>query len=275
VVRPDSAARQWRSIGLTKLYRLSDASGYVGLMRAPFNWTDSAVVVTGGSRGIGLAIAGEALSRGARVGLISRSATDLERAESWLRDTHAVTDTRAVSDRVITAVADVAVRSELEAALDEIAAGLGPVDVLVNNAGTGAYGKFVGGDLDALERALRVNFLGTVYGTRAVLPGMLERRRGHVVNISSVAGRVATPGESAYSASKFAVVGFTQCVAIELRDSTVGISMILPGPVDTSRHFGDDGRSGGSFPPTVPAERVARATLNAVDKRQEEVVVPP
>ena len=265
--RPGRTARQSRSIGLIRAYRCSDGSGYVGPMRAPFSWTDSVVVITGGSRGIGLAIAIEALARG-RVGLISRSATDLERAASRLLDTHAAGGASAVSNRVITAVADVAVRSELEAALEEITLGLGPVDVLVNNAGTGAYGEFVEGNLDALESALRVNFLGTVYGTRAVLPGMLDRRRGHVVNISSVAGRVATPGESAYSASKFAVVGFTQCVAIELRDSAVGISMVLPGPVDTSRHFGNDGRAGGSFPPTVPAERVARATLDAVDKRQ-------
>jgi short-subunit dehydrogenase len=137
-----------------------------------------------------------------------------------------------------------------------------------------ALGNFVGGDLDALEHALGVNYLGTVYGTRAVLPGMVERRRGHVVNISSVAGRVATPGESAYSASKFAVVGFTQCVAIELHGSGVGISMILPGPVDTSRHFGDNGEPGRSFPPTVSAERVAKASLTAVDRGQLEVVVP-
>lgn len=260
-------------------------------MRAPFNWSEASVVVTGASRGIGLAIATEALSRGARVGLIARSSADLDRAASRLRTLHTANAARIADGShatngsraehpsnapwVATAVADVGSRSQLEGALDEIAAEIGPADVLVNNAGTGAYGPFGGGDLDALKHALRVNYLGTVYGTRAVLPGMLERRRGHVVNIASVAGRVATPGESAYSASKFAVVGFTQCVAMELRGSGVGISMILPGPVDTSGYFTNDEEYKRSFPPKVSVDRVAKATLGAVDKHRLEVVVPP
>ena len=236
-------------------------------MRAPFDWSASSVVVTGGSRGIGLAIATEALSRGARVGLIARSSEDLDRAAARLAENR--------SGTIATAVADVASRDQLEGALEELAFTLGPIDVLVNNAGTGAYGRFARSDLDALEHALGVNYLGTVYGTHAVLPGMLERRRGHVVNIASVAGRVATPGESAYSGSKFAVVGFTQSVAMELRGSGVGISMILPGPVDTSGYFTNDEEYTRSFPPKVGVDRVARTTLRAVDRNQIEVVVPP
>jgi short-subunit dehydrogenase len=99
--------------------------------------------------------------------------------------------------------------------------------------------------------------------------------RGHVVNIASVAGRVATPGESAYSGSKFAVVGFTQCVAMELRGSGVGISMILPGPVDTSGYFTADEEYARSLPPKIAVDRVAKASLRAVDRNQLEVVVPP
>jgi short-subunit dehydrogenase len=235
-------------------------------MRAPFRWLGSSVVVTGGSRGIGLAIATEALSRGARVGLIARSAADLDRAASRLRESRV--------GGIATAVADVASRDQFEGALEELADSLGPVDVLVNNAGTGAYGRFGESELDVFEHALAVNYLGTVYGTRAVLPGMVERGRGHIVNIASVAGRVATPGESAYSGSKFAVVGFTQCVAMELRGSGVGISMILPGPVDTSGFFTDDEEYTRSFPPKVPVDRVAKAALRSVDRHQLEVVVP-
>jgi short-subunit dehydrogenase len=232
-----------------------------------FPWAKSCVVVTGGSRGIGLAIATAARARGARVGLIARSADDLERAVARLG---------GPSDgKIAAAVADVASRSELEGALTELESGIGPIDVLVNNAGTGAYGPFGQSELDSLERALSINYLGTVYGTRAVLPGMIERRHGHIVNIASVAGRVATPGESAYSASKFAVVGFTQCVAMELRGNGVGITMILPGPVDLTGYFPSDETYERSFPPMVPADRVARATLRAVDRRQLEVVVPP
>jgi len=232
-----------------------------------FPWTDSCVVVTGGSRGIGLAIATAARARGARVGLIARSAGDLDRAVKRLGG--------PIDRKIATAVADVSSRTELEGALADLESGLGHVDVLVNNAGTGAYGRFGQSELDSLERALSINYLGTVYGTRAVLPGMVERRHGHIVNIASVAGRVATPGESAYSASKFAVVGFTQCVAMELRGSGVGITMILPGPVDLTGYFPSDETYERPFPPKVPADRVARATLRAVDRRQLEVVVPP
>ena len=232
-----------------------------------FPWTASCVVVTGGSRGIGLAIATAARARGARVGLIARSSGDLDRAVSRLGG--------PTGGRIAAAVADVSSRDELESALTELESGIGPIDILVNNAGTGAYGQFGQSELDSLERALSVNYLGTVYGTRAVLPGMVERRRGHIVNIASVAGRVATPGETAYSASKFAVVGFTQCLAMELRGSGVGVTMILPGPVDLTGYFPADETYERSFPPKVPADRVAEATLRAVERNQLEVVVPP
>jgi short-subunit dehydrogenase len=233
----------------------------------PFPWNDSCIVVTGGSRGIGLAIATAARAKGARVGLIARSSDDLDRAIWRLGG--------AVEENIAPAVADVSSREELEGAISELDSRIGPIDILVNNAGTGAYGPFGESELDGLERALSINYLGTVYGTRAVLPGMIERRRGHIVNIASVAGRVATPGESAYSGSKFAVVGFTQCVAMELRGSGVGVSMILPGPVDLRGYFPADETYERSFPPKVPADRVARAALRAVERRQLEVVVPP
>jgi short-subunit dehydrogenase len=232
-----------------------------------FPWKGANVVVTGGSRGIGLAIAIAARERGARLGLIARSSDGLERAVSRLDDTG--------RGPVVTAVADVSSRDEIEDALASIEATNGPVDVLVNNAGTGAFGPFATADLTVFENALAVNYLGTVYGTRAVLPQMLERRRGHIVNMASVAGRVATPGECAYSGSKFAVVGFTQALAMELRGTGVGASMVLPGPVDTNSYLKTDEDYTRSFPPNVSAERVALATLRAVDRNLLEVVVPP
>ena len=210
-------------------------------------------MVTGSSRGIGLAIAAAAWARGARVGLIARSADDLEHAAARLGG--------PIEGKIATAAADVSSRADLEGALTDIESRIGPIGVLVNNAGIGAYGPFGESDLDSLEHALSVNYLGTVYGTRAVLPAMVERHGGHIVNIASVAGRIATPGESAYSASKFAVVGFTQCIAMELRGSGVGVTMVLPGPVDLTGFVPQDETYKRSFPPKVPAQRVARATL--------------
>jgi NAD(P)-dependent dehydrogenase (short-subunit alcohol dehydrogenase family) len=185
-----------------------------------FEWRDSFVVVTGGSRGIGLAIAGAASARGAEVGLIARSKDDLERAAERLAG-HASgsappqksgqTGSRT-RGRVATAVADVSSRSELETALTELESQIGPIDVLVNNAGTGAYGEFGHSGLEELEHALSVNYLGTVYGTMAVL--------------------------------------------------------------DLTGYFPADDTYERSFPPKVPADRVARATLRAVERRRFEVVVP-
>ena len=224
------------------------------------------MVVTGASRGIGLAIATHALSRGARVGLIARSSEDLGRAAETLRTPG--------GPAVAVASGDVGDRKQIESALDSIQSQIGPVDVLVNNAGTGAFGPFGTVPLVDLEHALRVNYLGTVYATNAVLPAMQDRRSGHIVNIASVAGRVATPGETAYSATKFAIVGFTQCLAMELKPTGIGVSMVLPGPVDTDAYLAPDEDYVRGFPPRVSADRVALATLKAIELRRLEVVVP-
>jgi short-subunit dehydrogenase len=120
-----------------------------------------------------------------------------------------------------------------------------------------------------------VNYLGMVYGTKAVLSGMLGRGRGHIVNMASVGGRFAAPGEAAYSATKFAIVGFSQALALELHRAGVGVSLIDPGPVDTGFFDtrGDDYQR--RWPRKVPVKRVARAVMEAVERGRLEVFVPP
>jgi short-subunit dehydrogenase len=222
-------------------------------------------VVTGGSRGIGRAIAEHAVGRGARVGLVAR---DRDRLRTTL-------DALGGSGVGAVAVADVAHRAELDRALAELTAVLGPPDILVNNAGLGAAGPVATLPVEAIERVMAINYLGTVYATKALLPGMLERRRGHIVNIASVAGRFAAPGEAAYSATKFAVVGFSQSLALELHGTGVGVSLVDPGPVDTGffEARGDDYRR--RWPRQVPASRVATAVIGAVERGRFEVFVPP
>ena len=141
-------------------------------------WDGAVTIVTGASRGIGRAVARAAADRGARVGLVARSAPELDQV------------LREIGGHGVAAVADVGDPAEMQRAVAAVETGLGPVDVVVANAGIGLYGAFADSSLPEVERLVRVNVLGTMYLLRAVLPGMVARRRGHVVVIASIAGRV-------------------------------------------------------------------------------------
>lgn len=228
---------------------------------------DKAVsVVTGASRGIGEATA-EALHReGSAVGLVARSCDDLERVADRLR--------RAGGAPVLTAVADVADRAAVTESMARLEKDFGRIDVLVNNAGVGAYASVFDEDPDAYERLVRVNYLGTVHPTLAVLAGMAERHQGHIVNVASVAGLLGAPFEAAYSASKFAVVGFTESLTAEVAPLGIEVSLVNPGPVRT--HFTE--ARGVPFQRAVPRPLdptvVARAVVAAVRGRRFEQVLP-
>jgi len=225
-------------------------------------WDGSVAVITGASRGIGRAVARAAAKRGAQVGLISRSQDELDAV------------LKEVGGRGAVSIADVGRRDDIERAVRELEGALGPVDILVNNAGIGAYTAFVEEDVETFERLMRVNFLGTIYAMKAVLPGMLARGKGHIVNVASIAGRIGAPFEAAYSASKFAVVGLSEAVAIEVGTKGVGISLVNPGPVATE-FFSTRGHPyTRSTPKQVSAERVARDVIRVVEKNKLETFVP-
>jgi len=225
-------------------------------------WQGTTTVITGASRGIGRAVALAAAAKGARVGLIARDKADLE----------AVLD--ETGGRGAIAVADVAAPEAIAAAIYALETTLGPVDVLVANAGIGAYGAFADTTADEIERIVRVNVLGTAHAIRAVVPGMIERRRGHIVTIGSIAGRLGSPFEAIYSATKFAGVGLTESLVVELEPFGIGVSLVNPGPVAT--HFGE--ARGHPYdrarPKPVPAAQVATAVIKAVEGNRREQYVP-
>jgi short-subunit dehydrogenase len=225
-------------------------------------WTGATAVITGASRGIGRAVAVAAAAKGARVGLIARSEADLTEVLAETGGNGAI------------AVADVADPEQLSAALASLQGELGPVDILVANAGIGAYGAFADLSADELDHIVRVNVLGTAHAIRAVVPGMIERRKGHIVTMGSIAGRIGSPFEAIYSATKFAGVGLTEALVVELEPYGVGVSMVNPGPVATT--FGEarghpyDRKS----PKPVPPEQVATAVIKAVEGDRHEQYVP-
>jgi 3-oxoacyl-[acyl-carrier protein] reductase len=223
---------------------------------------NTTVIVTGASRGIGAAVAVAAAAKGARVGLIARTDTDLDAVLA------------RAGGRGATATADVADPDEIAAALAALEAAIGPPDVLVANAGIGAYGPFVDIAPDELRRLVDVNVLGTMYAIRAVLPGMIARRRGHIVTIGSIAGRIGSPFEAVYSATKFAGVGLTEALAVEVEPYGIGVSVVNPGPVSSNFGAARGHPYDRDRPKPVTPEAVAKVVVDAIEHDRPEVYVP-
>jgi NAD(P)-dependent dehydrogenase (short-subunit alcohol dehydrogenase family) len=185
------------------------------------------VVVTGGSRGIGLAIARALGAEGARVAIASRTQRELDAARAVLEGEHV---------EVLARATDVAVFDQVRALVDEVECRWGRVDVLVNNAGVnGAIGRVDQCDPVEWKMAFEVNVFGTMHGCRAVLPGMRARRSGKIVNLAGggVGGPGVAPRVSAYAASKAAVVQLTESLALELAVDGIQVNAIAPGAVVT------------------------------------------
>jgi len=183
------------------------------------------ILVTGGSRGIGLAIARRFAEDGARVAVCSRT-------EGELHD--AVAQLTALGTTVLGSAVDVADRSMVETFVEQIRGCWGDVDVLVNNAGIqGPIGPLAGNDPEHWKRTFEINVLGTAYCIQAVLPGMKRGGRGKIINLSGGGSTSPRPNFSAYGASKAAVVRLTETLAVELRDFRIDINAIAPGAVNT------------------------------------------
>jgi NAD(P)-dependent dehydrogenase (short-subunit alcohol dehydrogenase family) len=163
---------------------------------------------------------------------------------------------------------DVTEREQLEALAGRVQAELGRCDVLVNNAGVPGGGPFLELSVEQIERVVRTNYLGVLYGTRAFLPMMLAAGRGHVVNVASLAGRFAVPGASVYSSTKHAVVAFSEALHFELAPRGVLVTTVNPGIVHTET-FPHRGRR------AMRPERIAATILDVVERdAAPEVSVP-
>ena len=228
------------------------------------------VLVTGGSSGIGLATARLAVERGARVSLMARRADVLDGAAATLRD---------AGGKVAVAAADVADVAQVEIAVSSLATALGPVDVLICSAGQARPGYFEQLEPDLFRQMMDVNYFGTVNVVRAVVPAMIERRRGSVVGVSSAAGLVGVFGYTAYAPTKFAVRGFLESLRGELLPYGIHVGCSFPPDTDTPQ-LEDENRFkpketkaiSGTIKP-LSAERVAKSIVEGIEK-ERFVIIP-
>jgi NADP-dependent 3-hydroxy acid dehydrogenase YdfG len=206
-------------------------------------------LVTGASGGIGAAVARRLHEAGASVGLLSRRGDDLG------------------LERALGLVCDVRDRTAVGAAVDEVVERFGRLDVVVANAGIGAYGPFVELDPERLEAMIDVNLKGTLYIAAATVPHLIAGGEGDFVSLASVAGIRAFPGEAVYNASKFGQVGFTRALDHELRERGVRATCICPGGVKTDFAIGA-GREEGDpeLEDMLTADEVADVVLFALTR---------
>jgi NAD(P)-dependent dehydrogenase (short-subunit alcohol dehydrogenase family) len=204
------------------------AVGWMGLRllgkREPYSFAGRTVLVTGGSRGLGLVLARDLVAEGARVAVCGRDPEALERAREALERT---------GGPVLAVRADVADRESVRRLIEQVTGSLGPIDVLVNNAGVIEVGPAETMTLADYEEAMATNFWGMVYPTFLVLPSMRARRTGRIVNITSIGGRLGVPHLLPYTASKFAAVGFSQGLRAELAPDGVVVTTAIPGLMRT------------------------------------------
>src|SRR5436853_427056 len=182
-------------------------------------------LITGGGRGIGRAIAFAFGREGARVAVLARTEEEVARAAEEVRAETGV--------ETMYATCDVSARESVELALADVRERLGAIDILVNNAGIAESAPLTKTSDELWQRHIEVNLTGTFYFTRAVLPAMVERGYGRVINIASIAGKTGAPYIAAYSASKHGVLGLTRSVALEVATKGVTVNAICPGYVDT------------------------------------------
>ncbi len=182
------------------------------------------VLITGAGRGIGRATAIALAKEGVNLGLIGLNMSNLEKVAAELAQ---------YDVKVSAATADVTDLESVTHAVEHIKSDLGPIDILINNAGIAKFGGFLELTPEEWEKIIQVNLMGVYNVTRVVLPGMIERKSGDIINISSSAGQKGAPVTSAYSASKFAVLGLTESLMLEVRKHNIRVTALTPSTVVT------------------------------------------
>jgi NAD(P)-dependent dehydrogenase (short-subunit alcohol dehydrogenase family) len=241
-----------------------------------YDFKGKTVLITGGSRGLGLVLARGFAAEGANVAICARDPKELERAR---------TDLASRGARVLAFPCDVTDRAQVRELVEVVTRHFGRVDVLVNNAGIIQVGPLELMTLEDFEQAMAVHFWGPLYATLAVLPQMRTRREGRIVNVSSIGGRISVPHLVPYSASKFALAGLSDGLRVELAKDGIVVTSVFPGLMRTgsprNATFKGQHRAeyawfaiGDSLPVTsIGAERAAAQIVEACRRGRAELVI--
>jgi NADP-dependent 3-hydroxy acid dehydrogenase YdfG len=229
------------------------------MAKAPRSLVGKVVAITGGARGIGRATAAALITQGARIAIGDIDASLAERAAQEL------------GSGTIGLPLDVTDRASFEAFIDEVETRVGPLDVLINNAGIMPIGPFVEESDAIAQRMIDINLSGVIYGSKIALKRFEARGRGHLVQMSSIAGRSAAAGGATYAATKYAVYGLSDSLRQELRGKNIDISVVMPIGVNTELYSGVPQIRGMKTP---EPEDVADAIVDALQTGRFEVYVP-
>ncbi len=227
-------------------------------------------IVTGASRGLGVVIADALADEGVNLVLAARSAEGLEKVRG---------DVAAKGVKVVSIPTDVTDRAQLEALVSGSEAELGPIDILVNNAGILTAHPYQSYPPEEIEQLIQVNLTAPMLLTRLVLPQMIDRNRGHIVQLASLAGKGGFPCEAPYAATKAALIMLTHVLRAELAETNVGCSVVCPGFVADEGMYADMRRDTGVQASRLlgvsKPEKVAEAVVKAIKRNSSELIVNP
>jgi NAD(P)-dependent dehydrogenase (short-subunit alcohol dehydrogenase family) len=229
------------------------------MAKAPRSLAGKIVAITGGARGIGRATGAALIAQGARVAI-----GDIE-------SEMAAQTARELGSGTIGLALDVTDRASFETFLEQVESQLGPLDVLINNAGIMPIGPFIEETDRTATRLIDINLHGVIFGSKLALQRFLPRGRGHLVNIASVAGKAGFPGGATYCATKHAVVGLSEAIRAEVRSTDIDVSIVMPVVVNTELGSGLQRSRGVKV---VEPEDVANAIVEALQTGRTDVFIP-
>jgi short-subunit dehydrogenase len=230
------------------------------------NFKDKIVLITGASSGIGEASAIQFAKKGSDIVLVARSMEKLQQVEKKISN---------FKTKTLVCQCDVSDKSQVKKMAQEVLEKFGRVDVLVNNAGFAIYGSISDLTTEEIESQMKTNYFGMVYCIKNFLPKMLEQKSGHIVNVASVAASFGLPGIASYCASKFAMLGFSEGLQHELKETGVGITVVSPIMVRTNFFDHSSFEKMPKYSPTsLSPETVAKTVLKAASSSRLEIIVP-